>query len=103
VGHRLRRLGGGDHGSQNTSWAFGHRLRTAGLLGPRGRVASSVDDTMMESFWSTLQRELLDRQTWAGRDELAAAIFEWIEAWYNPRRRHTSLVRRTGAGSLVGR
>jgi putative transposase len=103
VGHRLRRLGGGDHGSQNTSWAFGHRLRTAGLLGSMGRVASSVDDTMMESFWSTLQRELLDRQTWAGRDEPAAAIFEWIEAWYNPRRRHTSLVRRTGAGSLVGR
>jgi transposase InsO family protein len=103
VGHRLRRLGGGDHGSQYTSWAFGHRLRTAGLLGSMGRVASSVDDTMMESFWSTLQRELLDRQTWAGRDGLAAAIFEWIEAWYNPRRRHTSLVRRTGAGSLVGR
>jgi transposase InsO family protein len=56
-----------------------------------GRVASSVDNTMIESFWSTLQRELLDTQSWSTRSELAAAIFEWIEAWYNPRRRHTSL------------
>lgn len=45
----------------------------------------------MESFWSTMQRELLDAQRWATQDELASAIFEWIEAWYNPRRRHTSL------------
>jgi putative transposase len=56
-----------------------------------GRVASSVDNTMIESFWSTMQRELLDTRQWATRTELAAAIFEWIEAWYNPRRRHTSL------------
>ena len=38
-----------------------------------------------------MQRELLDERTWPNRTELAAAIFEWIEAWYNPRRRHTSL------------
>ncbi len=56
-----------------------------------GRVASSVDNTMMESFWSTMQRELLDTQRWRTQDELASATFEWIEAWYNPRRRHTSL------------
>lgn len=46
---------------------------------------------MMESFWSTMQRELLDRQRWATRTDLASAIFEWIEAWYNPTRRHTSI------------
>ena len=46
---------------------------------------------MIESFWSTLQRELLDTQRWASPEQLASAIFEWIEAWYNPRRRHTSL------------
>ena len=46
---------------------------------------------MMESFWSTMQRELLDTRRWSSQEELAAAIFEWIEAWYNPRRRHTSL------------
>ena len=56
-----------------------------------GRVASSVDNSMIESFWSTMQRELLDQQSWETVDELGGAIFEWIEAWYNPRRRHTSL------------
>jgi transposase InsO family protein len=65
-----------DRGSQDTSWIFGHRLRAAGLLGSMGRVASAVDNTMMESFWSTMQRELLDRQHWATREALATAIFE---------------------------
>lgn len=80
-----------DRGSVYTSWVFGHRLRTAGLLGSMGRVASSVDNTMMESFWSTMQRELLDTRRWASQEELSSAIFEWIEGWYNPRRRHTAL------------
>jgi putative transposase len=56
-----------------------------------GRVASSVDNTMIESFWSTMQRELLDQSRWNSPEQLGSAIFEWIEAWYNPRRRHTSL------------
>lgn len=56
-----------------------------------GRVASSVDNTMIESFWSTMQRELLDTRTWDTPDQQRTAIFEWIEAWYNPRRRHTSI------------
>jgi transposase InsO family protein len=80
-----------DRGSVYTSWVFGHRLRQAGLLGSMGRVASSVDNSMIESFWSTMQRELLDTRRWTTKAELASAIFEWIEAWYNPRRRHTSL------------
>ena len=58
---------------------------------PRGRVASSVDNTMIESFWSTMQRELLDTHRWDTKIELSQAIFERIEAWYNPRRRHTSI------------
>lgn len=77
--------------SQYTSWVFGHRLRDAGLLGSMGRVASSVDNSMIESFWSTMQRELLDTRTWQTPEELGSAIFEWIEAWYNPGRRHSSL------------
>lgn len=77
--------------AQYTSWVFGHRLREAGLLGSMGRVASSVDNSMIESFWSTLQRELLDQSSWETPEQLGTAIFEWIEAWYNPRRRHTSL------------
>ncbi len=54
-----------------------------------GRVELAYDYAMRESFFSTLQRELLDRRSWSTRRELASAIFEWIEAWYNPRRRHT--------------
>ena len=80
-----------DRGSAYTSWVFGHRLREAGLLGSMGRVASSVDNALIESFWSTMQRGLLDRRHWTSRVELASAIFEWIEGWYNPRRRHSGL------------
>jgi transposase InsO family protein len=80
-----------DRGAQYTAWAFGHRLRAAGLLGSMGRVGSALDNAMIESFFGTLQRELLDRQTWPTRAELASAIFEWIEGWYNPRRRHTAI------------
>ncbi|MEW2012442.1 MULTISPECIES: integrase core domain-containing protein [Microbacterium] len=56
-----------------------------------GRVASSVDNALIESFWSTMQRELLDRTTWDSKTQLASAMFEWIEGFYNPHRRHTSL------------
>ena len=80
-----------DRGSQYTPWVFGRRLREAGLLGSMGRVASSVDNGLMESFWSTMQRELLDQHIWQSRDELGQAIFEWIEAWYNPKRRHSGI------------
>lgn len=80
-----------DRSSQFTSWIFGHRLREAGLLGSMGRVALSVDNSMMESFWSTMQRELLDRQRWTTKAELGSATFEWIEAFYNPARRHTPI------------
>jgi putative transposase len=50
-----------DRGAQCTSWVFGHRLRAAGLLGSVGRVASSVDNALIESFWSTMQHEPLNR------------------------------------------
>ena len=56
-----------------------------------GRIASSIDNALIESFWSIMQRELLDRRDWDSLAELAAAIFEWIEGWYNPTRRHSSL------------
>ncbi len=46
---------------------------------------------MAESLFSTLQRELLDEHRWETRRQLALAVFEWIEAWYNPRRRHSSI------------
>ena len=80
-----------DHGSQYTSWAFGQRLRKAGLLGSMGSVGDCYDNAMMESFWGTLQLEVLDQKEWKTREELANAIFEWIECWYNPTRRHSSI------------
>jgi putative transposase len=80
-----------DHGTQYTAWAFGQRLRAAGLLGSMGTVGDCYDNSMMESFWSTLQLEVLDTRTWETRTELANAIFEWIECWYNTERRHSSL------------
>jgi putative transposase len=80
-----------DHGSQYTSWAFGQRLQTAGMLASMGTVGDCHDNAMMESFWGTMQMELLDTKEWQTRDELANAIFEWIECWYNPTRRHSSV------------
>jgi len=78
-----------DHGSQYTAWAFGKRLEAAGILPSMGTIGDCYDNSMMESFWGTMQLELLDRHTWNTRAELANAIFEWIECWYNPKRRHS--------------
>jgi len=86
-----------DHGSQYTSWAFGKRLREAGLLGSMGTVGDCYDNAMMESFWATMQLELLDSKPWHTRDELANAMFEWIECWYNTKRRHSSIGMRSPA------
>jgi putative transposase len=80
-----------DHGSQFTSWAFGQRLQAAGLLGSMGSIGDCYDNSMMESLWGTIQLELLDSRTWKTRAALANAIFEWIECWYNPKRRHSSI------------
>jgi putative transposase len=80
-----------DHGPQFTSWAFGKRLREAGLLASMGTISDCYDNAMMESFWGTMQLELLDSKRWQTRDELANAVFEWIECWYNPNRRHSSI------------
>ncbi len=78
-----------DHGSTYASWAFGRRLRSAGLLGSMGTVGDCFDNSVAESFFGTLQLELLDEHHWTSRQHLALAIFDWIEAWYNPKRRHS--------------
>lgn len=80
-----------DHGTQFTSWAFGQRLCEAGLLPSMGTIGDCYDNSMMESFWGTLQLEVLDSRTWETRADLANAIFEWIECWYNTERRHSSI------------
>jgi putative transposase len=80
-----------DHGAQYTSWAFGQRLRHAGLLGSMGTVGDALDNAVAESFFATFQTELLDRHHWATRRQLAQAMFEWIEIFYNQQRRHSTL------------
>jgi len=69
-----------DHGSTYTSWAFGRRLRGAGLLGSMGTIGDCFDNSVAESFFGTLQLELLDQRCWQTRQQLALAAFEWIEA-----------------------
>ena len=80
-----------DHGSNYCSWVFGQRLRRAGLLGSMGTVGDALDNAVAESFFASLQCELPDRHTWPTRAGLARAMFRWIEAFYNPTRRHSTL------------
>ncbi|MGP5731556.1 IS3 family transposase, partial [Arthrobacter rhombi] len=80
-----------DHGVQFTSWVFTQKIRSAGLLPSFGSVGDGLDNAMVESFWSSMQIELLNRKKWKTRIELANAIFEYIEVFYNRRRRHSSL------------
>lgn len=80
-----------DHGGNYCSWVFGQRLRRAGLLGSMGTVGDALDNAVAESFFASLQCELLDRHQWPTRAGLARAIFHWIEAFYNPTRRHSTL------------
>ena len=80
-----------DRGSQYTSVEFGNRLKEAGLLPSMGSVADAYDNSMAESFVSTLKRELVHRHSWPTRQSARVAIFEYIEAFYNTRRRHSAL------------
>ena len=80
-----------DRGSQYTSVEFGSRLREEGLLSSMGSVADAYDNSMAESFVSTLKRELIHRHSWPSRQIARTAIFEYIEGFYNTRRRHSAL------------
>src|ERR671916_3447745 len=80
-----------DRGSQYTSVEFGGRLKEAGLLPSMGSVANAYDNSMAESFVSTLKRELVHRHSWPNRQTARTAIFEYIEGFYNTRRRHSAL------------
>jgi len=64
-------------------------LKNNGLRGSMGRVGSSGDDAAMESFFTLLQKNVLDTRRWNTRDELRLAILTWIETKYNRRRRQT--------------
>ena len=80
-----------DQGCQYTSLAFGKRCEQAGVRPSMGSVGDCYDNAMCESFFATLECELLDRSTFRTQAEARTSIFEFIEAWYNPRRRHSAL------------
>ena len=80
-----------DQGTPFCSWAFTRRAQESGLLPSMGAVGSCFDNALMEAFWSRVQAELLDRQTWRTRLELANALFEYLEIFHNRQRRHSSL------------
>jgi transposase InsO family protein len=80
-----------DHGSQYTSWAFTENVRRLGLVSSMGTVGDCFDNAPMESFWGSMQVELLNRHPWRTNLELAIAIADYIEHFYNSSRRHSSL------------
>jgi putative transposase len=80
-----------DRGSQYTSLAFGRRCREAGVVPSMGSVGDALDNALTESFFATLECALVDRSRWRTRAEARTVVFEFIEAFYNPRRRHSAL------------
>ena len=80
-----------DHGTQSNSWVFTSRVKEAGLLPSLGTVGDAYDNGMMESFWSKMQTELLNRKRWSTRVELANEMFEYLEIFHNRQRRHSKL------------
>jgi len=80
-----------DHGCQYTSLAFGRRCRDAGVRPSMGRIGDCYDNAMCESFFATLECELLDRHRFATAAQARLAIFDFIEGFYNTQRRHSAL------------
>jgi len=80
-----------DQGCQYTSIAFGKRCEQAGVRPSMGSVGDAYDNALAESFFATLECELLDRNRFRTQAEARMAVFQFIEGWYNPRRRHSAL------------
>ena len=82
-----------DQGCQYTSIAFGKRCQDLGVRLSMGSVGDCYDNALCESFFATLECELLDRFTFRTQREARLAVFRWIEGWYNPLRRHSGIGR----------
>lgn len=80
-----------DHGCEYTAIAFGNRCTELGIQLSMGSVGDCYDNAMAESFFSSLECEVLDPNRFTTRREAHTAIFSWLEGWYNTRRRHSSL------------
>ena len=82
-----------DQGYPYTSIAFGERCTKLGVRPSMGSVGDVYDNAMAESFFASLECELLDRRSFQSKAEARVALFSYIEGWYNPRRRHSGLGR----------
>jgi putative transposase len=80
-----------DQGTQYTSIAFGLRCKQAGVRPSMGSVGDAYDNAMCESFFATLECELLERERFRNPAEAKLKVFDFIEGWYNPHRRHSAL------------
>ncbi len=80
-----------DQGSQYVSLAFGRAAREAGIAVSMGSRGDAYDNAVAETFFATIKKELVNRRSWPSRVELQSAVFEYIEAFYNRRRRHSTL------------
>ena len=80
-----------DQGCPYTSIAFGKRCRDMGVRPSMGSVADCFDNTMCESFFATLECELIERRSFRTQAEARMAVFEFIGGWYNPHRRHSAI------------
>jgi putative transposase len=80
-----------DQGSQYTSLAFGKRCQETDIRTSMGSVGDAYDNALCESFFGTLECELIERHTFRTHAEARMAIFDFIEGFYNPHRRHSAL------------
>jgi putative transposase len=80
-----------DRGGQYVSLAFGRAACDAGIAVSMGSRGNAYDNAVAETFFATLKKELVNRRSWPSRLELQSAIFEYIEAFYNRKRRHSTL------------
>jgi putative transposase len=80
-----------DQGSQYLSLAFGRAAHEAGIAISMGSRGDAYDNAVAETFFATLKKELVNRRSWPSRLELQSAVFEYIEAFYNRQRRHSTL------------
>jgi putative transposase len=80
-----------DQGSQYVALGFGQQARDAGIAVSMGSKGDAYDNAVAESFFATIKKELVHRQPWPSRRDLSSAVFEYIEAFYNRQRRHSTL------------
>ena len=71
--------------------AFGLRCKEASVRPSMGSVGDAYDNAMSESFFASLETELIERKSFRNQAEARMAVFDFIEAWYNPHRRHSAL------------